>query len=62
MSKYSMVQTGPKTQFGGEKEGLLRSAYQVGIEAMVNGVAKIPANSQMIIASTSFRNTFTSLV
>lgn len=46
MRKYSVVHTGPKIQFGGEKGGLLRVTYHVGIAEMVNGVETIPTSSQ----------------
>ena len=46
MRKYKSVQTGPKSQLGGEKKGLLRVAYQVGMAEIVKGVPRNPTNSQ----------------
>jgi len=47
IKKYKVVHTGPKTQFGGAKKGLLRIAYQPGIEASVKGVLIRPTVSQV---------------
>lgn len=41
-----MVQAGPKTQFGGEKTGLFKVAYQVGMEETVKNDPKTPAPKQ----------------
>ena len=46
IKRYKILQTGPKTQFGGEKLGLLKSRYQVFIALIVNGVLATPINSQ----------------
>jgi len=56
--KYKSVQAGPKIQFGGAKNGLLRFAYQFGIAAMVNGVPRMPTNSHPTTYSISFANSF----
>ena len=53
ISKYKSVQTGPKTQSGGLKDGLLRAAYQLGIEGVVKRAPIIPAIWQMMMAETS---------
>jgi hypothetical protein len=42
---YSVVQTGPKTQFGGVKAGLLSVAYHVGIDDMVYNDPIVPARN-----------------
>ena len=44
---------GPKIQLGGEKEGLFRLAYQVGIEEKVKKEPAMPTNSQNRIAPTT---------
>ena len=41
-----MVQTGPKIKLGGEKKGLVKVAYQVGIAEKVKTDPIIPAPSQ----------------
>lgn len=41
-----MVQTGAKIQFGGEKKGLFKVAYQVGIADVVNNDPTPPAPKQ----------------
>jgi len=46
INAYKIVQTGPNTKFGGENEGLVRVAYQVGIEENVKNDPKIPAPSE----------------
>ena len=40
---YKTVHTGPKTQDGGLKKGLIKVVYQVGIEPTVNKEPIIPA-------------------
>jgi len=40
----SVVQTGKNNQFGGEKVGFWRLAYQVGIDGVVNTEPIRPAN------------------
>lgn len=54
-----MVQTGPKSQFGGENEGLFKVVYQVGIEEAVKTLPRIPMSSQPIMERMSFGNFFT---
>ena len=44
IKKYNVIQTGPKSQFGGLKEGLTNDAYQVGIADDVNIEPIPPAN------------------
>jgi hypothetical protein len=46
---YKRVQTGPKSQFGGVKKGLLRLAYQIDIEDCVTLPAIPPTQRQIII-------------
>ena len=53
--KYKSVQTGPKSQLGGEKNGLVNVEYHVGIAEMVKGVPNIPTNSQNIIEIKSLK-------
>jgi len=51
IKRYKTVHTGPKIAFGGEKNGLVSDAYQVGIAESVKIVPNIPASSQIIIAA-----------
>ena len=44
MVTNKLIQTGENTQFGGLKDGLLRLAYQVGIDGEVNKDPTNPAN------------------
>ena len=60
MRKYNIVQAGPKTQLGGAKTGLLSVMYQEGIAESVNGVPKIPTNSQPITEMISLGKSFIS--
>jgi hypothetical protein len=53
--KYRVVQTGPKTQFGGVNQGLLKEAYQVGIEETVNTAPKRPAPWHKAIEASSLK-------
>ena len=53
--KYKSVQTGPKSQFGGEKNGLFKVEYHSGIADMVKGVPSMPANSQISIEIKSLK-------
>ena len=53
-----MVQTGPKTQLVGENGGLTREAYQPGMAARVNGVLRMPTNSQTTMETMSFGRFF----
>lgn len=46
MRIYKVVQTGPKTQFGGLKSGLFKFAYQVGIAETVKIDPKKPVARQ----------------
>lgn len=48
-----MVQTGPKTQFGGEKGGLFKVTYQVGIEEIVRKDPETPIPKQRLIDKIS---------
>lgn len=52
--RYKIVQTGPKTQFGGVKKGLFNVLYQVSIEAMVKGVLTTLINSGRAMARSRF--------
>ncbi len=54
-----MVQAGPNTQFGGEKEGFVSVWYQPGMADRVKGVAAIPINSQPIVEIKNFESFFT---
>lgn len=44
MRVYKTNQTGPKTEFGGKKDGLISVEYQVGIAWVVNTAPKIPVS------------------
>ncbi len=57
--EYNNVQTGPNSQLGGEKEGLFRVAYHVGIAEIVKGILINPTSSQTKIAVISFKKFFT---
>jgi len=51
MRKYSVVQAGPNTQFGGANSGLTSSAYQPDeIAGIVNTAPITPASSEMATA------------
>lgn len=52
ISAYSIVQTGPKTKLGGEKNGFSKVAYHVGIAGKVKKDPRIPAPSQRRILNT----------
>jgi hypothetical protein len=54
IKKYSVVQTGPKTQGGGLNGAFCKVAYQVGIEGSVKIVPKNPTPSQTIISANNF--------
>lgn len=56
--KYMLVQTGAKIQLGGEKKGLYKVVYHVGIAAMVKGVLANPTPSQMRMAVMNLRGLF----
>ncbi len=47
--RYNTDQTGPKTQPGGVHEGLIRSAYQAGMDGVVKIDPNHPAPKQMAI-------------
>ena len=49
-----MVQTGAKSQLGGEKNGLFKVAYQVGIADMVKIEPRKPTRRQIKIANINF--------
>ena len=53
-----MVQTGPNTQFGGEKGGFTSVLYQVGMEVIVNGVLINPISSHPTIEVISLERFF----
>ena len=53
-----MVQTGAKTQLGGEKNGFCKVTYQVGIAAIVKGVLINPTPSQIRIDATNLDSLF----
>lgn len=53
-----MVQTGAKSQLGGESKGLFKVAYQVGIAEKVKIEPKSPAPSQIRIDKASFTQSF----
>jgi len=53
--KYKMVQTGPNTQLGGLKLGLVKVTYQEETDEAVNNDPKIPANWQTTIERMSLR-------
>lgn len=55
IKRKSIVQTGPKIQFGGLKEGLCKVAYQVGMDELVKTVPKIPASSDIAMATTNLK-------
>jgi hypothetical protein len=57
MVKYKKIQTGPKTEFGGEKNGFSRPAYQVDTDCLVNKDPTIPApwhRSTLIVSLNAF--------
>lgn len=56
--KYRSVQTGPKSQLGGENGGLVSVAYQVGIAAVVKGVPSMPTSSQATTEIISLGRSF----
>ncbi len=56
-----MVQTGPKTQFGGENIGLFRVVYQLWIAEMVKNDPITPAPRQSPIEINNLRG-FTSII
>jgi len=58
MSKYRIVQTGPKIQDGGLKKGLFRVVYHVLTELTVKKEPIKPAPSHIIIANSNLRNLF----
>lgn len=58
IKKYNSVQTGPKSQLGGAKNGLFKVVYHVGIAEILNGVPKTPTSSQPITEIRSLRTFF----
>ncbi len=54
ISTYSSVHTGPKSQFGGLKNGFASSAYQVGIFAIVARLPIAPAKTGSSTDTNSF--------
>jgi hypothetical protein len=62
IKQYSIVQTGPKTQLGGEKEGLFKKIYHVEIAVMVKGVLTIPTNSHPTTETISLGKFFMNIV
>jgi hypothetical protein len=55
MSRYSVTQAGPNSQFGGMKGGLRSEAYQVGIAPAVKADPTTPAHSDATMLTTSLR-------
>jgi hypothetical protein len=55
MRKYSVVHTGPNTELGGLKEGLLRVSYHAGMAFAVNIPAIAPIPRGRISDTISFR-------
>lgn len=55
---YKRVQTGAKSQLGGESKGLFKVAYQTGIAEKVKIEPIIPAPSQIRIEETNFSQSF----
>lgn len=51
---YSIVQTGPKIQFGGLNEGLFKVAYHSGTDCAVNIPAILPRPKGTIMDTISF--------
>jgi hypothetical protein len=51
---YRLIQTGLKSQLGGEKTGLFNVAYQVGIAGMVKKEPNNPADWQRTILRNNF--------
>ena len=58
IKKYSVVQTGPKTQGGGLNGAFCKVAYQVEIAGRVKIVPKKPTPSQIIISANNFITLF----
>ncbi len=51
---YRVIQTGAKIQLGGEKAGLFKVTYQVGIEETVKNEPIIPAPKQSPMDTNNF--------
>ena len=51
---YRLIQTGLKSQLGGEKAGFFKVAYQIGMAGMVKKDPKKPADWQRAILATNF--------
>lgn len=56
MSKYSTVQTGPKTSFGGRSGGFSNDAYHVGMFGIVASEPIAPAVNEVAIQATAIKN------
>ena len=54
IKRYKIIQTGPKIQFGGLKDGLFKEAYHVAIEGVVNIEPIAPARRQTTIEMINF--------
>jgi len=54
IKKYKTVHTGPNTQFGGLKKGLLSKAYQVGIDGNVTALPAKATKKQRVIEVINF--------
>jgi hypothetical protein len=50
----NVVQTGPKIQLGGLKDGLFKALYQELIDGVVKIAPTTPANSQIIMLNRNF--------
>ena len=55
IKRYNSVQTGPKTQLGGLKNGLFKVTYHVETEDTVKTDPIIPANWQIIIEAINLK-------
>jgi hypothetical protein len=53
IKKKSEIHTGPKTQFGGLKEGLINEAYHPGIDGDVKNEPIMPASWHATIEAAS---------
>jgi hypothetical protein len=54
MSRYNVVQTGAKTQLGGVNDGLVKVAYQEGMEGVVKRDPIKPASWQITMLTINF--------
>ena len=55
IKKKSEVQTGPKTELGGLNDGLLKAAYQMGMDGAVKSEPMKPASWQIARQIISFK-------